>query len=289
MLGVVNAFDIPVRQSFVIDMVEKKEDLGNAIALNSSLVNGARLLGPSIAGILISLVGEGMCFLINALSYIAVIIALAAMKITAKEKKVATQNVWTELVEGCSYALHSPPIRAILLLLALVSFLGMPYTVLMPVFATDILHGSAHTLGFLMASTGVGALFGAIFLASRPPDAKGLGRLIFLSATIFGIGLMVFSFTNVFAISVITLVITGFGMMVQMAASNTVLQSIVEESKRGRIMSFYTMAFMGMAPFGSLLAGSLAHSVGTPNTILIGGIGCIIGAVVFAMKARLPV
>lgn len=287
MLGVVNAFDTPVRQAFVIDMVERKEDLGNAIALNSSLVNGARFWGPAIAGILISLVGEGMCFLLNAISYVAVIWALIAMRITVKKKEAVAKDVWYELREGCTYAFDSKPIRDILLFLGLVSFMGRPYTVLMPVFATDILHGGAHTLGFLLGATGVGALMGAVFLASRQ-DAMGLGRWIYLAATILGAGLITLSFTTVFATFVFILVITGFGMMVQTATSNTVLQSIVEESKRGRIMSFYTLSIRGMTSFGSLLAGILAHKIGTTNTILFGGICCIIGAAIFAMKASLP-
>lgn len=286
-LGIINAFDTPVRQTFVIDMVENREDLGNAIALNSSLVNGARLLGPSIAGILISWVGEGMCFSINAISYIAVIFALLAMKIPLKKRKVIDKDFWKELREGGLYAFESKPIRSILLLIALISLVGIPYTVLMPVFAADILHGGSHTLGFLMGATGVGALVGAAFLASRPSTA-GLFRWITFAATIFGCGLILFSFTTTFWLSIITLVITGFGMMVQMAASNTILQSIVDDSKRGRVMSFYTMSFMGMTPFGSLIAGSLAHIIGTTNTILLGGVLCILGAMAFSLKIRPP-
>lgn len=284
-LGMINSFDLPVRQSFIIEMVEKKEDLANAIALNSSLVNGARLIGPTVAGALISLVGEGMCFLSNAASYIAVIIALLAMQIPVREKKIVKKNILFELREGGLYAFHSAPIRAVLMLTALVSLMGMSYTVLMPVFATDILHGGAHTLGFLMGSVGVGALLGAIFLASRAPSVEELGRLIFFAAVIFGTGISIFSFTRDIAVSLIALVVAGFGMMVQMASSNTLLQAIVEESKRGRIMSFYTMAFMGMAPFGSLLAGSLAHQFGTTTAILFGGVCCLAGAAIFAVKA----
>jgi MFS family permease len=287
-LGIINAFDIPVRQAFVIDMVEKKEDLGNAIALNSALVNGARLLGPSIAGLLISLVGEGMCFLLNALSYIAVILALLAMKITIQKKSDTDKNLWGELREGFRYAVESKPILAILLLLSLVSLAGVPYTVLMPVFATDILHGGPHTLGFLMSASGIGALIGTFFLASRT-DSAGLGRWVVLAAAIFGLGLIMFSFTTIFWLSAFILIVAGFGMMVQTAVSNTLLQFIVDDSKRGRVMSFYTMAFMGMAPFGSLIAGSLAHTAGTANTIFAGGVCCIIGAVLFALKVHLPV
>lgn len=281
LLGIINAFDIPVRQAFVIDIVERKEDLRSAIALNSSLVNGARLLGPSIAGLLISFVGEGMCFFLNGASYIAVIIALFAMNIVPKTIQHKRQNIWRDFLEGSSYTFHSVPIRTILLLLALVSLMGMPYTVLMPIFATDVIHGGAHTLGFLMASSGIGALIGAFFLASRV-NIDGLERWIFLSAGIFGIGLIAFSLTCTLALSILTLVITGFGMMVQMAASNTILQSIVADDKRGRVMSFYTMSFMGMAPFGSLLAGSLANVFGTVNTIAVGGFSCLAGSLIFA-------
>lgn len=284
-LGIINAFDIPIRQSFVVDMVENKEDLANAIALNSTLVNSARLLGPSIAGILIGIVGEGTCFLVNALSYIPVVLALLAMKINIQKRKFKYGDIWIELREGAAYAFASKPIRSILILLSLVSLVGMPYTVLMPVFATEILHGGPHTLGFLMAATGIGALIGAFFLASRT-SSLGLEKWIIAAACIFGIGLIAFSFTRVFWVSMIVLVVTGFGMMVQTASSNTLLQTIVEDTKRGRVMSFYTMAFMGTAPFGSLLAGSLAHGIGTTNTILVGGIVCIAGAFTFALKAR---
>ncbi|WP_346354740.1 MFS transporter [Azotosporobacter soli] len=285
-LGVINAFDTPIRQSFVVEMVEHKEDLGNAIALNSSLVNSARLIGPSVAGFLISWVGEGVCFLLNALSYIAVIAALTAMKVAAKETSVAHQKVWRELCEGCYYAFYDRRIRDVLLLLALVSLVGMPYVVLMPAFAGEVLQGGAHTLGLLMGASGLGAIGGTIFLAARKEDAMPLERLIFGAAVLFGIGLILFSFTKLFVFSLLALVITGFGMTVEMAASNTLLQFIVEESKRGRIMSFYTMSFMGMAPFGALLGGSLADHIGVTNTLLSGGIFCIGGALFFACSMR---
>lgn len=280
LLGCVNSFDIPIRQSFVVDMLEKEEDLGNAIALNSSLVNGARLLGPSVAGILIAAVGEGMCFLINGLSYIAVIVALFAMRITAKQIKRNGSNFLQDLKEGFSYTFGFAPIRNILLLLALVSLLGMPYVTLMPVFARDILHGGAHTFGFLMGAAGIGALIGAVYLASRR-SVVGLGWIITMAAGVFGIGLIAFSLSKVIWLSLLLMVFTGFGMMVQMAASNTVLQTIVDDAKRGRVMSFYTVAFVGMTPFGSLLAGWLASRLGAQETVLISGICCVLGAVVF--------
>jgi MFS family permease len=283
-LGVVNAFDIPSRQSFVIEMVEKREDLGNAIALNSSMVNGARLLGPSIAGMLIAFTGEGICFLLNGLSYIFVIISLLMMKvIPRKTGNKKDKGVVKEMLEGFSYASGFAPIKYIILLFALVSLMGMPYMILMPVFAKEILHGGSHTFGFLMGAAGLGALLGALYLASRK-NALGLGRVIPLASGIFGLGLIAFSLSRIFLLSLVFMIITGLGMMLEMASSNTVLQTIVDDDKRGRVMSFYAMAFMGTAPFGSILAGGLANVIGTPNTILAGGIICIIGALIFARK-----
>jgi MFS family permease len=282
-LGCVNAFDVPARQSFVIEMVEKKEDLGNAIALNSSMVNGARLLGPSIAGVLIALTGEGICFLLNGISYIFVIASLLLMKVKPRKIQVRDTNVLKELKEGFSYAFSFPPIKHIIFLLSVVSLMGMQYTVLMPVFAKEILHGGSHTFGFLMGASGLGALSGALYLASRK-SALGLIKIIPLAAGLFGLGLIAFSFSRVFLLSFVLMIIIGLGMMLQMASSNTILQTIVDDDKRGRVMSFYTMAFMGTAPFGSLLAGSLAKITGVSVTIFTGGIFCILGAVVFAYK-----
>lgn len=284
--GFINSFDIPIRQAFTVEMIESKEDLGNAIALNSSMVNAARLIGPSIAGILIASFGEGVCFLLNAISYLPVIVSLAVMKIHRKILFPKSKHVFLELKEGVIYAFNFLPIKIILLLLALVSLMGVPCQVLMPVFAKDIFHGGPHTLGFLMAMSGMGALAGAIYLAARK-SVLGLGRIIALSAGLFGMGLIGFSVSRVLGISLVVLLFTGFGMMVQMAASNTILQTIVEEDKRGRIMSFYTMSFMGMSPFGSLLAGVLANKIGASNTLLFGGICCIAGALIFAMKLPL--
>ena len=279
--GVINAFDMPVRQSFVVQMVDDRADLSNAIALNSTLVNGARLLGPSIGGVVIAAVGEGWCFMIDAVSYIAVIASLVAMKITplVVEKKART-GALEQFREGFRYVAGFMPIRSILLLLAFVSLVGMPYTVLMPVFANEILHGGPNTLGLLMASTGVGAVTGAMILAARK-SVLGLGRWIPFSAALFGAGLIAFSFSRAIPLSVLLLVITGLGFMVNMAVSNTLIQTMVDEDKRGRVMSFYTMAFMGTSPFGSLLAGSLADKIGAPHTLLFGGIGCIAGATIF--------
>ena len=282
-LGVINSFDIPIRQAFTVEMIKNREDLGNAIALNSSMVNAARLIGPSIAGLLIASVGEGICFLLNAISYLAVIASLILMKIAPKKIHASAKNIIYELKEGFRYAFNFAPIRSILLLLGLISLVGVPYQVLMPVFARDIFHGGPAALGFLVGMSGVGALAGAIYLAARK-TVLGLGRIIALSSGLFGVGIIAFSFSQVLWISMVLLLACGFGMMVQMASCNIILQTIVEEDKRGRIMSFYTMSFMGMAPFGSLLAGSLASKIGAPHTLLIGGSGCIIGAALFASK-----
>jgi len=280
-LGFINAFDMPVRQSFLLDMIEKKEDLSNAIALNSSMVNVSRLIGPSIAGILIAVVGEGYCFLINGISFLAVLAALLAMRIPPHQQKKATEPVWEGLKEGLVYAFSNVPIRSIILLLALVNLVGMPYTILMPIFAKNILHGGPHTLGFLMAAIGVGALAAAVFLASRK-SVRGLGKYIAYTSALFGLGLAAFAMSHVFWVSMALMLVTGFGMISNMAASNTVLQTIADEDKRGRIMSLYTVAFRGMAPFGSLLAGSVAGAIGAPLTLFIGGLCCVLGALAYA-------
>ncbi|RPI74731.1 MAG: MFS transporter [Desulfobacteraceae bacterium] len=282
-LGTINALDVPVRQSYIVDMVETKEDLSNAIAMNSTMVNGARLIGPSIAGLLIAAVGEGMCFLLNGLSFIAVLAALLAMRVKPKEKKTGGQRIWVEMKEGFRYAFGSLPIRALILLLAMISLMGMPFMILMPIFADKILHGGPRTLGFLMGATGIGALSGALFLASRK-NAVGLMRVVALASGIFGIGLILLSLSRELYFALFFMAVIGFGMIVEMAATNTLLQTIADEDKRGRIMSIYTMAFMGMIPFGSLLAGSLADIIGTPRTILLSGICCVLGSLVFALK-----
>ena len=282
-LGCVNALDIPTRQSFVIYMIDQREDLGNAIALNSAMFNGARFLGPSVAGLLIAAVGEGICFLLNGLSYLAVIAALLAMKLSPVHSESIKANMLHDFKEGLAYTFGSEPIRSILLLLALTSFMGVPYAVLMPAFARDILHGGPHTLGFLMSSTGAGALFGAVYLASRR-SIIGLGKIIPITAGIFGMGLIGFSLSRILWLSLLLMFIAGFGIMVQVASSNTLLQTIVDDNMRGRVMSFFAVSFMGMAPFGSLLAGSLAGMMGVANTLMLGGICCVMGATVYARK-----
>lgn len=280
LLGCINAFDMPSRHSFVVDMVEKKEDLGNAIALNSSMVNGARLIGPSIAGLIIAVAGEGICFLINGLSYLVVIASLLMMNVSVKKSGKKYANVFREFKQGFSYTFGFKPIKSVILLLGLISLMGMPYTILIPVFAKDVFHGGAHTFGFLIGAAGLGAFAGAIYLASRR-SVLGLGRLIPISAGIFGAGLVLFAFSRVYPLSLALMVIVGIGMMMQMASSNTIIQTIVDDDMRGRVMSFYTMAFMGMAPLGSLLAGGMAKSIGAPNTLIFGGVSCIIGALLF--------
>ncbi len=279
--GLINTVDMPARQAFLIEMIEEKEDLSNAIALNSSMFNGARLIGPSIAGLVIAWAGEGICFLIDGISYIGVILALLAMILKPRAWAASKRKVLQGLKEGYSYAFGFFPIRAILLMIALVSLVGFPYIILMPVFARDILHGGPNTLGFLMGATGLGALSGAVFLASRK-SVIGLGRILFTATTVFGVGIILFSLSRSLLLSLFLLLGTGFGMMVQMACANTLLQTIVEDDKRGRVMSFYSMAFMGVAPFGSLLSGSLASKIGAPATNIIGGALCIVGAAIFA-------
>jgi len=280
--GVINAFDMPARQTFVVEMVERREDLSNAIALNSLIVNAARLLGPSFAGVIIAAVGEGWCFMLDGVSYLAVIASLLLMTLPhAVAERIEEENLFLQFREGWNYIVRFKPIRNILLLLALASLVGMPYTVLMPIFADEILGGGPYTFGWLMAAAGVGALMGALFLAARR-TVLGLGKFIPLMAGVFGAGLIAFSFSRELWLSLLLRVVTGLGVMAQMAVSNTLLQTIVEEDKRGRVMSFYTVAVMGTMPFGSLLSGAMAARIGAPYTLLISGICCIVGALWFA-------
>lgn len=279
-LGLVNSFDIPARQSFVVELVEKKEDLGNAIALNSSMFNGARLIGPSVAGVLISVVGEGMCFLLNGVSYLAVLCALLAMKVTNVRKKAADEPVLKRLKEGFRYTFNYAPIRYIIMLLALTSLTGMPYTVLMPVFVKEILHGGPRTLGLLMTCSGAGALTAALLLASRR-SAAGLEKRIPAAGLIFGTGLIALSMARSLPLAAASMAFASFGMISQMASSNTIIQTVVDDDKRGRVMAIYAMAFMGMAPFGSLLAGWVASRLGAPHTIMISGVMSMAGALAF--------
>jgi MFS family permease len=281
-LGVINSFDMPARQSLVVHMVEGKDNLPNAIALNSAMFNSARLVGPSVGGVLLAWVGMGYCFLLNGVSYIAVIWALLAMRLRDIPARAGDKRVWQEFKEGFSYAFGFPPIRSLLLLLSLVSLVGMPYQVLMPVLAKDILHGGPQTLGFLMAGAGAGALTGALALASRK-SAVGLWKFIALAPAVFGLGLIGISLSRSVWITLPLMLVTGCAMMTQTASCNTMLQTIADDDKRGRVMSFYMMAFSGMSPFGSLIAGSLAHRLGTPETLALSGAACIVGAVLFIL------
>jgi MFS family permease len=278
LLGVVNAFDIPGRQSFLIDMVGK-EDLMNAIALNSSMFNGARVIGPAVAGILVARIGEGWCFAANAFSYIAVIIGLLLMKVRSVPR-ISNRSPIEDIIEGFRWVNRTKIIRSLLFLIGLVSLVGMPYTVLMPVFADKILHGGARGLGILMGATGVGALFGALTLAAKT-GIKGLGRWVTITCATLGISLFLFSFSTSFWLSAALLLPCGYSMMLQMACSNTLIQTIVPDHLRGRVMSLYSMMFMGMAPFGAFFGGALANRIGAPMTVAVGGIACVLGAIWF--------
>ena len=283
--GMVNAFDMPGRQSFMVKMVEDRRDLSNAIAINSSMVNLARLIGPSLAGMLIAVTSEGWCFLVDGVSYMAVIASLLMMRLNAPELTRKATSTLTELKAGWTYVSEFLPIRTILMLFAVVSLMGMPFVVLMPIFAAEVLHGGPHTLGFLMGAMGLGALLSALSLAARR-SVVGLVKIIPIAAALFGAGLIGFGLSHWLWLSLVTVFFAGMGMMQGMAASNTIIQTIVSEDKRGRVMSYYTMAFMGMAPFGSLLAGSMAHAVGAPLTVIANGAVVLLGALWFA--TRLP-
>jgi MFS family permease len=278
--GIINAFDMPARQSFMIRMVEDRADLSNAIAINSSMVNTARLVGPSLAGLLIAATNEGWCFLVDGVSYIAVIASLLMMRIHHEQLEHAGTTMVEQLRQGWDYVVSSLPIRSILLLFALISLMGWPFMVLMPIFAAQVLHGGPHTLGFLMGAVGVGSLVSALSLVVRR-SVRGLLKVIPIGAAIFGAGLVAFGLSRTLWFSIPMMFVTGFGMMQGVTSSNTILQTLVDEKMRGRVMSYYTMAFVGMAPFGSLMAGALAHAIGAPRTVIISGVACILGAVWF--------
>jgi len=284
-LGVVNAFDSPIRQSFIAEIVEDKEDLSNAIALNSVLFNSARLIGPSIAGIILAALGTGWCFLLNTISFAGILVTLMFMKIPKGKITEPENSPLKDLKEGFVYVFGSVPIRTILMTLAVVSLMGMSFQVLMPIFAKDVLHGGANTLGFLMSSVGLGALTSGLLLASRK-SVIGLGKYIAYSTAIFSVSLIVFAFSHNFYISMLSLYFTGFGMIMQMASSNTVLQTLTDDDKRGRVMSFYTIAFMGTVPFGNLISGMLASIIGETYTVLISGVSSLAAAIYF--MRRLP-
>ena len=282
LLGVVNAFDIPARQSFIVEMV-KSEDMLNAIALNSSMVNGARILGPAIAGVTVAAIGEGWCFFANGASYIAVLAGLLLMVVTPRERTPRGVSGFQEIVDGFRWVARTGPIRALLLLLGVVSVTGMPYAVLMPIFADQILHGGARGLGWLMGASGVGALAGTLTLAAKR-EVRGLGRWITFASAGFGASMILFAMSRSFPLSIALLMPVGFSMMIQMASSNTLIQTMSPDALRGRVMAAYSMMFMGMAPFGSLIAGALANHLGAPTTVMLGGLTCLLGALVFASR-----
>lgn len=279
--GLIDAFDSPTRDTFIKDVVDKQEDLPNAIALNFVLVTGARLIGPAFAGIIIVSLGSGYCFLIDSISYVAVILALSSIKL--QTQMVATQNTnfWKEFKEGFTYTFASVHIRAILQMLALFSLLAMPYPTIVPIFASEILHGDASTLGFLTAAAGLGALFGGIYLNIRPIELHS-GKVMVFATAICGVGLIAFGISNVVWFSLLMSLLIGFSGILEIASSNTTLQTIVENDKRGRVMSLFTVTFVGIQPFGDLLTGSLAHKIGAPNTLIICGSFCLIGSFLFA-------
>jgi MFS family permease len=280
-LGVVNAFDIPARQSFIVEMVGR-EDQMNVIALNSTIFNGARIVGPAIAGILVARIGEGWCFMTNAVSYIAVIGGLLMMRVTSRPIADTGTSPFQHMKEGFRWVKQTRPILVLLLLLGLVSLVGTPYAVLMPIFADHILHGGARGLGLLMGATGVGAMIAALTLAVKK-TVTGLGRWVAISSAGFGVSMILFSQSRWFWVSFVLLIPMGFSMMLQSASSNTLIQSMVPDRLRGRVMSVYSMMFMGMAPFGGLFAGLVAHKLGAPLTLTVGGLACLVGSAMFGV------
>jgi len=282
-LGLISSFEIPSRQAFVVDIVEKREDLGNAIALNSSMFNGARLVGPAMAGIIIASFGEGICFLLNGLSFLAVIFVLLMIKVDLKKIQPKKEHFLKGLKDGFSYAFGFAPIKYILFLVSLVSLTGMSYAILMPIFAKEILKGGPMTLGFLMGASGIGALCGTIYLAAwRHP--RGLEKIVSKATFLFGAGLIAFSFSRHLWLCLLLMLFVGFGMIIQMASGNTILQALTDDDKRGRVMSIFAMAFLGMSPFGSLLAGFLASRIGAANVLFLSGLSLMLGAFLFSRK-----
>jgi MFS family permease len=283
-IGVVNAFDITARQVFIAEVVDRRENLSQAIGLNASIISSARLLGPAIAGILIGVFNLGFCFAIDGISYIAVIVALLAIKTEWKPITKLSPNIWKSFEEGLIYAFNHPPIRAILLLLALVSFLGTPYISLAPVFAQEVMHGNSETLGFLLAFAGVGSLIGSIYL-SRQKSLIKLEKFWKYSTVFVGIGLIGFSQSQHLWLSFLMTFIIGFCLVIQVATSNALLHAIVDDDKRSRIMSLFTLAYIGIAPFGNLFIGEAAMKLGAPSTLTINGLFCILG--VFIVRKQM--
>jgi MFS family permease len=283
MQGLINSFDMPGRQSFLVQMVEDRNDLSNAIAINSSMANGARLIGPAIAGLLIAAVGEGWCFLIDGFSYFAVIASLLMMRIKPVDIRRSTSSMFEQMREGWDYVRTFRPIRTILTLFALTSLMGYPYMVLLPVFAGQMLHGGAATLGWLTAASGIGAFVSALSLAVRK-SVVGLTRMLQIAAAVLGSALILFGLSHTLWLSLLLMVFAGFGLIQGASVSNTIIQSLVTEDKRARVMSYYTMAFFGASPFGSLLAGLLAHRIGAPLTVIITGAFCVAGSLWFTLE-----
>jgi MFS family permease len=283
--GLINAFDMPGRQSFLVQMVEDRDDLSNAIAINSSMANGARLIGPAIAGLVIAAVGEGWCFLIDGVSYFAVIASLLLMRIRPKDTDFRrnAHSMFEQIREGWDYVRSFRPIRTILMMFALLSLMGWPYSVLLPIFAGQVLHGGAHTLGWLTGASGIGALVSGLSLTVRK-SVVGLARMLQIAGALLGGALILFGLSHTLWLSLVLMVFVGFGLMQGAAVSNTIIQSLVPEDKRARVMGYYTMAFFGSAPFGSLLAGALAHRIGAPHTVMITGACCIAGSLWFTLN-----
>ncbi len=280
--GLINAFDMPARQSFLVQMVEDRDDLSNAIAINSSMANGARLIGPAIAGLLIGAVGEGWCFLMDGVGYFAVIASLVLMRIEPLNIRHNATSMLEQVREGWDYVRTFRPIRTILLFFSLITLMGWPYSVLLPVFAGQVLHGGAHTLGWLTGASGIGALVSALSLALRK-SIVGLTRMVQIAAAMLGSALILFGLSHTLWLSLVLMVFAGFGLMQGASVSNTIIQSLVPEDKRARVMSYYTMAFFGAAPFGSLLAGTLAHRIGAPHTVIVTGAFCVAGSLWFTL------
>jgi MFS family permease len=283
--GIISAFDAPARQSLVIDLIDDPKNLGNAIALNSALFNGARLIGPAIAGVTIALVGEGICFLLNTLSFFAVIAALLQIKLPVKKTPIQSSNFKESFTEGFHYTFRSVPIRTLIILLAILSLFGFPFMVLLPAYAKEILHGGSDTLGFLMSALGTGALMGAIYMAARK-SVLGLGKIISINAVILGLAVVSSSFSETILVSLIALCCGGLSMILLLASINTMIQTIAEEDKRGRVMSFYAMALMGTTPIGNLMGGTIASGIGIPHTLLIGGTIIILTAIWFELNRK---
>ena len=281
--GLINAFDMPGRQSFLVQMVEDRNDLSNAIAINSSMANGARLIGPAIAGMVIAAAGEGWCFLLDGVSYFAVIASLLLMRLKPMDIRRHASSMFEQMREGWNYVRTFRPIRSILVLFALLSLMGWPYSVLLPVFAGQVLHGGPHTLGWLTGASGIGALVSALSLAVRK-SVVGLTSMLQIAGAMLGVGLIFFGLSHTLWLSLVLMVFVGFGLMQTAAVSNTIIQSLVPDDKRARVMSFYTMAFFGAAPFGSLLAGTLAHRIGAPHTVIVTGACCIAGSLWFMFE-----